>query len=743
MWSSLKDGFKEFAADALREGGELVKDTADGTAAVTAKVGERAAVVTETLSKRKMENDRSSDASKNEARETTGTTDGSSTQNPVRPLGIKFKPSGGASGASRRGAPDEPPPRAGDIAKDGQKNKDKQPSDENDVADAVAEAISEAMAQDSQSGQDGESPEHVRVTSVQNNTSTTALTKRTGKQSERRSETARVSLVEDDLRLELDAAKARAAESDRRAVELAVLLAATSETADATHDTQFVLMQKRVKSLKQDNEEQHRVLQDLKKTLRTTNLSLDEAERAAKRAVMEQTADTKAAVKARDDAIRDMVVAENAANALRRDAATSEEASAKTKDGVEKRALETNLALALARAECAETAAALAKVAAGTAEHARHVAEKQSRTASENARQAIAEASAERLDREEANARSKRHKQESERRAAGFDVAVREATCTFRERLEKEVHVALVERDASKKQLAQANALVRGAMERAERAETATRAAEAELSDAAARLETAAAAAQIAKAETETRRVEIAGVRVELDLCTKRAETVETALAETGAGADANRAAAAAAAARAAAAEKNATETTMKLERLKTEAREFETKRRTEKKQTKEQVDALERELDLVRTNLKELELRAASKAATSFDSSSGETKKRPTTRSDATEKKPSVYTFALEGLGLDRVSLSQSEQSSGIGGATVGGGGGLMRRKSKTNEKLRSISAKMPLGAVSPRTWLLVAYLVTLHVMAMFTPRHNIPGCHPLDADAHRLPGL
>ena len=126
MWSSLKDGFKEFAADALREGGELVKDTADGTAAVTAKVGERAAVVTETLSKRKMENDRSSDASKNEARETTGTTDGSSTQNPVRPLGIKFKPSGGASGASRRGAPDEPPPRAGDIAKDGQKNKDKQ-----------------------------------------------------------------------------------------------------------------------------------------------------------------------------------------------------------------------------------------------------------------------------------------------------------------------------------------------------------------------------------------------------------------------------------------------------------------------------------------------------------------------------------------------------------------------------------------------------------------------------------------
>ena len=52
MWAQLKDGFKEFATDALKEGGELVKDTADGTATAAAKVTEKAAVVSETLSKR-------------------------------------------------------------------------------------------------------------------------------------------------------------------------------------------------------------------------------------------------------------------------------------------------------------------------------------------------------------------------------------------------------------------------------------------------------------------------------------------------------------------------------------------------------------------------------------------------------------------------------------------------------------------------------------------------------------------
>ena len=52
MWAQLKDGFKEFATDALKEGGELVKDTADGTATAAAKVTEKAAVVTGKLNKR-------------------------------------------------------------------------------------------------------------------------------------------------------------------------------------------------------------------------------------------------------------------------------------------------------------------------------------------------------------------------------------------------------------------------------------------------------------------------------------------------------------------------------------------------------------------------------------------------------------------------------------------------------------------------------------------------------------------
>ena len=31
MWGALKDGFKEFATDALKEGGSLVKDTTEET----------------------------------------------------------------------------------------------------------------------------------------------------------------------------------------------------------------------------------------------------------------------------------------------------------------------------------------------------------------------------------------------------------------------------------------------------------------------------------------------------------------------------------------------------------------------------------------------------------------------------------------------------------------------------------------------------------------------------------------
>ena len=40
MWAQLKDGFKEFATDALKEGGELVKDTADGTATAEPRGGD-------------------------------------------------------------------------------------------------------------------------------------------------------------------------------------------------------------------------------------------------------------------------------------------------------------------------------------------------------------------------------------------------------------------------------------------------------------------------------------------------------------------------------------------------------------------------------------------------------------------------------------------------------------------------------------------------------------------------------
>jgi hypothetical protein len=86
-----------------------------------------------------------------------------------------------------------------------------------------------------------------------------------------------------------------------------------------------------------------------------------------------------------------------------------------------------------------------------------------------------------------------------------------------------------------------------------------------------------------------------------------------------------------------------------------------------------------------------------------------------------------------LGGLGLESVSVA------GAGGATRDGGAVSLR--SRRAPGANRGGAKAVFGAFSIRTWLLVAYLVCLHVMAMVTPRHNV-GC-AIDQDKHRLPGM
>lgn len=695
MWNQLKDGFKEFASDALKEGGELVKDGTETTVKVSKEVSERTKVVTETLRER-LELSASDDLKPDLSRDTSGTAEASSSQKPVRPLGIKFKPMGGEethAAAKPLVEESDEPKESGAMAKN-KKSKGKQPASEkkeknNEERDAVAKAISEAMATDTT---EGDAP---------NTNIASAL---------------------DDLKLELEAVKARAAESDRRAVKLAMKLAQTLAETDATKDGHTAATEARVKSLKNDNEQQHMTLEDLKKTLRRTNVELEQAEM-----------ETKNALKERDDAIRDMTAAEDAAANLRRQAAQSESAGF---DGSEEKSkLELALASAIARAEGAETTAAQAKLELEAAESARKIAERESLLASENARQALASLSAERMDKEEASSHVKKFKEESKRRAATFENAVRDATSSFRDDLEKERDLARSERDAAKKKLGQVNDQAREAMECAERAETATRAAEAERQDAEARSLVAAATARKARGAGEARRAELTALKLSLEEQKKRADVADNKLTENISETQADRAAAAAATTAAEAAEQRATEATSKLERAETKAREFETRLRGERKQAKETVDALEQELEAVRGKGVEMEQRATN-AETQWKeaSDSGETKKRSSQNSKPAD------TFALGGLGLERVSLSQSNSTAGI--ATVGGGGGLMKRsKLDSKSKLKQLSGASPFGAVSLRTWLLVAYLVCLHVMAMVTPRHNVHCA--LENDKMRLPGL
>ena len=143
MWAQLKDGFKEFATDALKEGGELVKDTADGTATAAAKVTEKAAVVTGSLGKRL-------DLDPTRAEEASGSAKGDVAWSSSRASKATTSVVDATRVASR--SPAEPPAPAvsaeGPKADDARGKKKREPKsrtpDDDDVAATVARAVSEA-----------------------------------------------------------------------------------------------------------------------------------------------------------------------------------------------------------------------------------------------------------------------------------------------------------------------------------------------------------------------------------------------------------------------------------------------------------------------------------------------------------------------------------------------------------------------------------------------------------------------
>jgi hypothetical protein len=164
---------------------------------------------------------------------------------------------------------------------------------------------------------------------------------------------------------------------------------------------------------------------------------------------------------------------------------------------------------------------------------------------------------------------------------------------------------------------------------------------------------------------------------------------------------------------------------------------------RAERKRAAASVDALEAELEKTRRDAEASAARAAATAqraeeetrrrafiASSSSASSSASSSGGRASSHAQAKK---RVDVLGGLGLESVSVV------GAGGATRDGGAASLRSRRAPGSNPGG--AKAVFGAFSIRTWLLVAYLVCLHVMAMVTPRHNV-GC-AIDQDKHRLPGM
>jgi hypothetical protein len=737
MWAQLKDGFKEFAADALKEGGELVKDTADTTASAAAKVTERAAVVTETISKR-LDLDRAEDT-KNQP---TGVASGSSSR-ASRPSVKSGAPSakllvssGSESWGSSTAVPTKPTARAvpeafpvgsGDVpSARGKKH---------DVADAVSEAISEALTHPGNTTEDDLSKNPSKEPPEGTDGIETSGFAKTDTAPD-----GRVDAL-DDLRIELDLARERAAESDRRAVDLAERLATALAEHDARSDSHALAMEGRVKSLKEDNEEMHRLLEDVKKKMRALDHELVET-REALEISREATA----------SAVSDMEAAEAAAAAMRKQASETEDASSVSAGEFAAKA--SALAAALRRAETAETAAATAIADRKAAESARRAAEREAALAADSARSAIAEASDARFDREEAARNRAKFKEESERRASTFSEAVREAVETFREGLTKERDDAVASLEASRKRTLETNEALRAAIRRAERAEGDLRVLETEKRVKEHAAETASeasfAAAKRLRASEKALKADLESSRAKFEAADAEKTRVQALFDSTVARLESETRSLDAATRRIAECETRLSEASASAERARSQAREIETTFRKARETSATAIDALEAELEKTRAEAKRLETLSNAAEASFADerlacgstgvSSASSVSERLTKRGDVEgvhSSSASSGEFLLRGLGLESVRVL------GDGGATQSGSG-VLRSSQKRHQASGGFLTKKvrsSFGAVSLRTWLLVAYLVCLHVMAMVTPRHNV-GC-AIDQDKHRLPGL
>ena len=749
MWGALKDGFKEFANDALKEGGSLVKDTAEETERLKRaatdnleRIGSRFGGATAGIDDQT--------GVEHDEKEAEWNDDDSL---------VEIESAVDAAVASSSTTSSVAPSAELILERPASSN---QLTSQKRPQEASWKASSPLQRQSSL--------DFPKTSPAMTSTSIDSPSQSMPSTSLERVDTVRE--LQALLRAALDAkvaAEAEAADSNRRAVNLAERLAASRAEADELHDARRAAVRDRdalsgrvdgiakssavgaasleaelaardalLAKMREDNEDQHRELEDLKRAFREVEREVSDAREEAS-----------TAVRALKTARRDMDAAEAAAAALRKQAAESDEASASEwADRVqvaeaESRQLLTQLTAARSlaeaareRASAAEAFAAESSAKTASAEAARLSAELEATEARAAAANAAAIAESARIEREEATGRSARLESDSERRAKSFNDAVNLAVRGIKDQLERE-RDELASRCAEfQSEIESAEREAAEAVDRLVTSEEQRRAAEAEARAATSEARTVEQAASVLRATVETERTKLRAALHAVEEANKRAERAESDVSAAQLAVAAERKITAEAKAASVSDRERATAMQTRLEQATSETRDTEERARNDRKASVAAVDALEMETVALQVKLAEAEKRAIRAEEQLKTEREQRVREMPiASASPGKRARPASNGFALGTLQLDNVSLS------GTGNATVGGGGGLMAQSVGKRSRLLSSERAASLGKISFRTWLMLGYLFTLHVMVMITPRQAV-GCAS-DDERHRLPGL
>ncbi|KAG1663913.1 hypothetical protein FOA52_002677 [Chlamydomonas sp. UWO 241] len=476
-----------------------------------------------------------------------------------------------------------------------------------------------------------------------------------------------------------------------------------------------------------------------------------EAKAAVAQASAEAERERRGASKAKDE----LRAAEKAASDAKRTLAEEQERHAREAGTEELEILHATLATtvrkattAVERAEAAEARAAAAEARAQAAEIGRNDADRLRREAQAEAHAAVSAAEAERSTRAQAEGLSESLRADAERRARVFNNAVRSAVGKVQRELEAERDELQAAVSESRRELVDARSELQRALAQADEASA----------DAAARTQDAAAAGHLAvSAEQAAERSRV-----------REAEATESARA----------AAAAAAAAERAAAELGVRHAEVQAVLISSEAEvarlasELADLRETSQGRCCD----LERELarHVERAEASAQALMAAERAVQVAQAQGADAAHKGSTEGAAAVRRVSeleaeIVTLKASGNVMSRLFQmptlpTKGDVLSGLGleftmddrlrwksGDVEGQGGSSAAGQEKTRPRLAKDKAalqgggggtKTPFGTISLRVWLLVGYLLLLHLSVMLSFTHGHSACDP-EAALHHHKGM